>query len=533
MRHDDQQIQQQHHSAVESRKSGMDRLSMANNYRQEFEDLIQLSESGGELITDEEEDRLYFLELYARQRVGEELVTEERLDLEDWMREEEEKAAAGSDSNLDTIDEKPAPPTDGSNSLSRSVKPNTPSEGSRGAREVSDDHEDEENSEESSKGSRSTSARIRQSELSQNSAEESKVDTGARVNVEDTKNTTSRLPKSEREGFGGNASVNSGGFQNELVDDDDEESQEEIFAETGNNSKKAQSTFETSGTNDSFGQLEANASDWGDSDEVEVEETKTPQAPELEHGIDDENDTEESDQSRSQQSTLKRREKSESSHHSTEEFGANFEQRPSAFHHEGFGDNEFGEFGSFPSDLGGKNTVEQPPGAFENDGFQDNEFGQSASFFSDWGENNQVKGDEESKSQMHTPSNSMGDENYFDESEASKSQLSASERIAEPNNSNHSVEEFGADFEQPPAAFGNDGFEDNAFGQSESFSSDWGENNQVKGDKESKSQMNTPSNSMGDENGFYESEASDGQSSTSERIAESNNSHHSPPCTGQ
>jgi hypothetical protein len=372
MRHDDQQIQQQHHSAVESRKSGMDRLSMANNYRQEFEDLIQLSESGGELITDEEEDRLYFLELYARQRVGEELVTEERLDLEDWMREEEEKAAAGSDSNLDTIDEKPAPPTDGSNSLSRSVKPNTPSEGSRGAREVSDDHEDEENSEESSKGSRSTSARIRQSEL-----------------------------------------------------------------------------------------------------------------------------------------------------------------RPSAFHHEGFGDNEFGEFGSFPSDLGGKNTVEQPPGAFENDGFQDNEFGQSASFFSDWGENNQVKGDEESKSQMHTPSNSMGDENYFDESEASKSQLSASERIAEPNNSHHSAEEFGADFEQPPAAFGNDGFEDNAFGQSESFSSDWGENNQVKGDKESKSQMNTPSNSMGDENGFDESEASDGQSSTSERIAESNNSHHSPPCTGQ
>jgi tetratricopeptide (TPR) repeat protein len=566
--HDDQQKQQQHHSASQSRQSGMDRISIAKNYRQEFEDLIQLAENGRELTT-EEEDRLYFLELYARRRVGEELVTEELLDLEDWMREEEEKVAGGSDSHLDTIDENPAPSIDGSNSLSRTVEPNTPSERNRGARQVSD-HENEENSEESSKGPRSTSTRIRQSELSPYSAEESKVDTGERVNVEDTKNTTSRLPKSESEGFGGDALGNSVGFQNELVDNDDKESQEAIFAETGDNAKKAQPTFETSGSNDSFGQLEANPSDWGDSDEVEGEETRTPQAPEPEHDIDDENDTEESDQSRSQQSTSERREKSETSHHSTEELGASFEQLPSAFENEGFEDNEFGEFGSFPSDLGGKNTVdgeekliskspglghasddennadqaerkvptaeriaesnnshhsteefganfEQPPTAFENDGFTDVGFGQFESFSSDWGENNQVKGDEESKSQIHTPSNSMGDENGFDESEASNSQSSTSERIAESNNSHHSAEEFGADFEQSPTAFENDGFRDVGFGQSGSVSNNWGENNQVRGDEESKSQTHTPSNSVGDENDFDESEASNSQSSASER----------------
>ncbi|KAL3942183.1 MAG: hypothetical protein SGBAC_003584 [Bacillariaceae sp.] len=65
----------------------------AAEYRREFEELIQLAENG-EQLTPDEDDRLYCLELFARQKVGEVLNEDEKLDLDDWLQEENEKETA-------------------------------------------------------------------------------------------------------------------------------------------------------------------------------------------------------------------------------------------------------------------------------------------------------------------------------------------------------------------------------------------------------------------------------------------------------
>eukprot|EP00980_Cylindrotheca_fusiformis_P027908 scaffold22568_cov125-Cylindrotheca_fusiformis.AAC.5 len=197
------QQHQQQHPPSQGPQTSSDEL-LANDYRKEFEDLLELAENGDKL-TDEEEDRLYFLELFARRRIGEDLDEEEMLDLEDWMREEEKHL----------LDEK------------NSVEQRGLSETIVEDREVSD-HGSENGSASRHSSHGSTSSRTRKSDSSQHSAGESEIDE-EELQEDEEKSSSSPTRQSGSDGFGVDSSTDLNDFHNASIGNVRGVSQDSLF----------------------------------------------------------------------------------------------------------------------------------------------------------------------------------------------------------------------------------------------------------------------------------------------------------------